>query len=82
MNGRRTNVPSFQVRVGEVIGAKDRKASQALIDRNVKESAQVEKPLWMELDAKKLEVSIINLPDGNEIQSVADLQMIIELYSK
>lgn len=82
VNGRRTNVPSYQVREGDVIAAKDRKASQALVDRNIKESSTVEKPLWIELDAKKLEASITRLPDGNEVQSVADLQMIIELYSK
>lgn len=82
VNGRRVNVPSYKIKKGEVITPKDRTSSKNLVAKNLQESNLRPAPEWMNVDVKKAEATVLRSPFGSEVQSVADLQMIVELYSR
>lgn len=82
VNDKKVNIVSYVVKSGDVITSRDTETSKNLIARNVKESNMREVPEWLNMEVKKLEATVLRLPLGTEVQSVADLRMIVELYSR
>lgn len=82
VNGRKVNIPSFTVREGEEITIKDSDRSKALIQRNLELSSRREVPQWLILTKEELKGMIARMPLREEMPSVADELMIVELYSK
>ena len=82
VNGRRVNIPSYQLREGDTITVKDAPRSQALIRRQMEENASRPTPEWVSVDKENLSGQTTRLPLREEIQSVADEQLVVELYSK
>jgi small subunit ribosomal protein S4 len=81
VNGRRTNIPSYTVREGDVITVKDASKSKALVQRGL-DSARSDVPQWLILEKDEMKGSIARLPLKEEIPVLADEHMIVELYSK
>ncbi len=83
VNGRRVDIPSFQVKVGDVIAINENKkesaffASQMPILKNKKDF-----PAWVQFDASKFEGKIVSVPSRDEIGIHVDPQMIVEYYSR
>lgn len=82
INGRRVNIPSYTVRENEEISIKDRDGSKALVQRNLELSSRREVPQWLILTKEELKGQIARMPLRDEMPSVADELMIVELYSK
>jgi small subunit ribosomal protein S4 len=82
INGRRVNIPSYTVRETEEISIKDRDGSKALVQRNLEVSSRREVPQWLILTKEELKGQIARMPLREEMPSVADELMIVELYSK
>lgn len=82
VNGKKVNIPSYSLRQGEVITPRDKSGSKNLVAKSLKENAMTEVPEWMNVDAKKMQADVLRTPVGTEVQPVADLQMIVELYSR
>ncbi len=82
VNDRRVNVPSFQVRAGDIISTKDNSRSQALVKRWLEESTHREIPEWVLVQADQLRGQVVRLPVAEEIPRVANEQLVVELYSK
>jgi small subunit ribosomal protein S4 len=82
INGRKVNVPSYTVREGEEISVKDSDRSKALIQQNLETSSRREVPQWLILTKEALKGQIARMPLREEMPSVADELMIVELYSK
>lgn len=82
VNGVKTNIPSFQVRVGQVITVRERSRSMDHF-KNVREvdSGRIV-PKWLDVDAENLQVTVAALPVRDDIDYVIEEQYIIELYSK
>ena len=80
VNGKCVNIPSYQVKVGDVISVKEKSASSALF-AGVKE-ARVIVPKWLEFDSSKLTGKVISLPARDDIDLTIAEHLIIELYSK
>ena len=82
VNGRRVNIPSYQVRPGDVIEV----AAGAKAHLRVKASAEAAEsrgiPEWLEVDAKALKGTFKSLPARADLPSTVNENMIIELYSK
>jgi small subunit ribosomal protein S4 len=82
VNGKRVNIPSYQVRAGDVIevavGAKEqlriKAAAEAAASRGI--------PEWMEVDSKGLKGTFKNLPARTDLPQTINESLIIELYSK
>jgi small subunit ribosomal protein S4 len=82
VNGRRVDVPSYQVRVGDVIRAKSRAASVDAIKAAMAESSR-EVPDFLSLSPGDLPEGIVSrLPDGSDVSIPIQTQLIVELCSR
>lgn len=82
INGRKVNIPSYTVTESDEISIKDRDSSKALIQRNLELSSKREVPQWLILTKEELKGNVARMPLRDEMPSVADELMIVELYSK
>jgi len=82
VNERRVNVPSFQVRVGDVVslGARAAKNGQVLASVEAVKGRGV--PKWLELDAPGMKGKVLSLPARDDVNFPIQEQLIVELYSK
>jgi small subunit ribosomal protein S4 len=82
VNGKRVNIPSYQVRPGDVIEV----AEKAKLHLRLKASAEAAEsrgvPEWLEVDAKALKGTFKSLPARADMPSSVNERLIIELYSK
>ncbi|MDE6356566.1 MAG: 30S ribosomal protein S4 [Clostridia bacterium] len=80
VNGKKVNVPSFIVRVGDVVTVKESKTSNKYFE--AVKATKVNTPKWLEFDPEKLQGKILALPVREDIDSQISEHMIVELYSK
>jgi len=83
VNGKKVNVPSYQVRVGEeiMLKAKMHQNTMVLEARNVAQSQNTVP--WLEIDRDNFKARVVALPKRENIQTpVFNEQLIVELYSK
>lgn len=91
VNGKKLNIPSYEVKVGDVISIKERLKESALYKTLVEEfqefakknaSAAITSVRWLEVDTKKLTITITALPENADFDKMIDVQRIVEFYSK
>ena len=80
VNCKTVNIPSYQVKVGDVISVKEKSAKSELFAA-VKD-AKVIVPKWLEFDSAKLTGKVVALPTREDIDLTIAEHLIIELYSK
>lgn len=80
VNGRVVNIPSYQVKVGDVIAVKDSKTDNAMFKEL--RGAKIVMPKWVEFDTESFKGKIVDLPKREDIDLNINEQLIIELYSK
>ena len=80
INGRRVNIPSYQVKPNDVIALKSSNGAQQVI-RDATELISVV-PAWLQADHDGLTAKILRLPERSEIDTPVQEQLIVELYSK
>jgi small subunit ribosomal protein S4 len=80
INGRRVNIPSYQVRPNDVIALKSGSGADQVI-RDATELISVV-PAWLQADHDGLTAKILRLPERSEIDTPVQEQLIVELYSK
>jgi small subunit ribosomal protein S4 len=82
VNGKCVNIPSYAVKVGDVIEIKEKfKSSQRYKDIAAVTGGRMV-PAWLEVDAENLKGSVKQLPTRDEIDVPVDEMQIVELYSK
>ena len=82
LNGKKANIPSIQLKVGDVVQLKEGSKDSAVIKAIVDNLGTKTPPAWLELDVNDLTGKVVNLPTKEEIDIPVDEQMIVELYSK
>jgi len=82
VNGRRVNIPSYKVRVGDSIAVTDKSKDLLVIKTSLISSEKVEVPGWLEVDIEKLSGKVLSLPERDQIDAPVREQLIVELYSK
>ncbi len=82
VNGRRVTIPSYLVRTGDVIEPKEPSKKLQAIKDNVAKAEHRGLPAWIEMDTSTLTGKVLHLPSREEIPSLVQEQLIIELYSK
>jgi small subunit ribosomal protein S4 len=82
VNGRKVNVPSFQLAVDDVITVKEKSRKNAMIVDNLEGAARRGVPSWLQLDAPNFQGTVKALPNREEITLPIQEQLIVELYSK
>ena len=82
VNGRKTNIPSYLVKPGDIITVRDisrgktyfKEVSQILDDKQV--------PAWLSLDSTNLAGKMVDLPSRDDIDVSINEQLIVEYYSR
>jgi small subunit ribosomal protein S4 len=80
VNGRRVNVPSYQVKPDDVIAVKATSKAQAIIRDATDLTSAV--PAWLQADHDGLTAKVLRHPEREEIDTPVQEQLIVELYSK
>jgi len=80
VNGKRVNIPSYQVKKGDVISVKENK-QQLEMFKELK-NTKVVLPKWLEFDATKLSGKILELPKRDDIDLNIEEHLIVEHYSR
>ena len=82
VNGRALNVPSAQIKPGDVITVREKSRAQLRIKDAVSLAEQAGFPSWVEVDSAKLTGTFKTLPDRGEIAQDINASLVIELYSR
>lgn len=82
VNGIVTNVPSCQLRPGDVVGVRGKSQGLQVIRDSVGSKSDVRKFGWLEFNTDKLEGVFLEYPERDAIPEKINEQLIVELYSK
>jgi small subunit ribosomal protein S4 len=80
VNGRRVDIPSYQVRPDDVISIRSESAASDVVRSATELTAVV--PPWLQADHDALTAKVLRLPERTEITAPVEEQLIVELYSK
>ena len=79
LNGEVCNIPSAQVKPGDVVAARERSKSLEIIQKS---AASATKYSWIEFDPKAVSGKFLNIPSREDIPETINEQLIVDLYSK
>jgi len=82
VNGRKTDIPSFQVREGDVVAVREKSRGATPIQRAAEAGNQRSIPAWLDVDFVNLRGRVLRLPTREEIDAPVQEHLIIELYSR
>ncbi|MCL4401707.1 MAG: 30S ribosomal protein S4 [Acidobacteria bacterium] len=83
VNGRKVNIPSFMVKVGDEVAVRETSKNNPTILGARDATAHAPAPSWMDVDREGLKARITGLPKRDElVQIPMNEQLIVELYSK
>ncbi|MBW1614597.1 MAG: 30S ribosomal protein S4 [Deltaproteobacteria bacterium] len=82
VNGRKVNIPSFQVRQGDVIAVKEKSRKIPVILEAKETFVRREMPSWLEIDGDNFRGTVKAFPNREELTMPINEQLIVELYSK
>jgi len=82
VNGRKVDIPSFQVRLSDIISVKDNSIKNVHVEGAWQTAAGRGRPAWISAGAADFSVSISALPKREDIDPSINEQLIVELYSK
>lgn len=82
VNKKIINIPSFQCRLNDIISVKNKSTSQNLILNNVKNNQRNDIPYNLKFDDSKLEATVLDYCDRNDIQLQLNELLVIEYYSR
>lgn len=82
LNGHKVNIPSIQLRVGDVIQLKEKSKDTPLFKEIIAGLGQKNPPAWLELDVNNLSARVVALPNREEIDTNIQEHLIVELYSR
>jgi small subunit ribosomal protein S4 len=80
VNGRRVNIPSYQMKPNDVISIKADSAATDTVRAATELTATV--PAWLQADHDALTAKVLRVPERSEISAPVQEQLIVELYSK
>jgi small subunit ribosomal protein S4 len=82
VNGRKVNIPSFQVSVGQEVSVRERSREMAGLQVAKEFNSHQTAPTWMNIDRENYKGSVTQIPKRGEINVPVNEQLIVELYSK
>ncbi len=82
VNGRRVNIPSFSVKVGDEIQVREKAKKFTVVEGARDFSSHQPAPAWLEVDRDNLKGRVLALPKREDINLPVNEQLIVELYSK
>lgn len=80
VNGKRVDLPSYQVKPGEVIELSDRMKKNVHVEEWLEQISAY--PPYLELDKEARKATFTRLPEEGEIQVPVDVQLVVEYYNR
>ena len=82
VNGRRANIPSQQLRLGDMLAIRPQSRDKKIFEDLTARLKKYEAPTWLGLDSEKIEAKVVAYPTPEDAQVKADLSLVIEFYSR
>jgi small subunit ribosomal protein S4 len=82
VNNNKVNIPSYQVKVGDVIQVREKSKQLDIIHNAMKRVKDASMYTWVSLDKAAMTGSFLRVPEREEIPMLANEQLVVELYSK
>ena len=82
VNGKSVNIPSYMVKVGDVIAVREKSAKQNRVIEALQLAQQVGMPTWVEVNADKASGVFKGIPDRDQFAADVNESLIVELYSR
>ncbi|HKQ37436.1 MAG TPA: 30S ribosomal protein S4 [Verrucomicrobiae bacterium] len=82
VNGRKVTIPSFALKVGDVVEVRDANISRQLASKSLEMSTNRVVPDWMSLNKDGLRGTVMRVPTRAEIAPIANEQAVVEFYSR
>jgi small subunit ribosomal protein S4 len=82
VNGRKVDIPSFQVSAGDSIEVKESTSSRQLATRSIEDTRIRTVPLWLTRNEDNLTATVNREPTAGDIDSGVNIQLIVEFYSR
>ena len=82
VNGQAVNIPSYKVKVGDVIAVRDKSKKQNRVVEALQLAQQVGMPAWVDVSIDKAEGTFKTVPDRDEFAADVNESLIVELYSR
>ena len=82
VNGKKVNIPSYQVKPGMVIELKESSRKIERFKENVEANSSIAVPRWLEFDPNTLVGKVVAAPTREDIEFPVEEHLIVELYSK
>lgn len=80
VNGKKVNIPSYQVKVGDIVAVKENSQEHPAIKAAV--ASTLSRPAFVEFDDKKLQGKLVRLPDRSELNQDINETLIVEFYNR
>lgn len=80
VNGEKVNIPSYQLKPGDVVGVREKSKSLEAIENSLANSSNVYE--WISWNSEKKEGTFVSVPERIQIPENINEQFIVELYSK
>ena len=82
VNGRKVNVPSYGLKVNDVVSIKNSNVSRQLATKNLEMAASRAVPDWLSLNKEEFKGTVVRIPTRDEIQPIANEQAVVQFYSR
>jgi len=82
VNGRKVDIPSYVVRVNDVVEVKESTVSRQLATRHMELSTSRAVPEWFSINREGFKGTLMRIPTRKEIQPIANEQTVVEFYSR
>ncbi|MBP9762943.1 30S ribosomal protein S4 [Patescibacteria group bacterium] len=82
VNGKKVNIPSYRVRVGDTISLRENKRQKALWKGIEEGLAKRETPSWVSVRSAEYAAQVTSVPAGQDLQQPFDVKLIVEFYSR
>jgi small subunit ribosomal protein S4 len=82
VNGKKVNIPSFEVKVGDSVEVRERSRTMQLIQDSMDAVVRRGVPQWLDLEKENLKGMVKNLPVREDLTMPMQEQLVVELYSK
>jgi small subunit ribosomal protein S4 len=82
VNGKRVNIPSYQVKAGDVVSVAEASKAQLRIKAALAAAEQRGFPEWLEVDVKAFTGTFKSKPQRDDLPSTINESLVVELYSK
>ena len=82
VNGRKVNIPSYALKVNDVVEVKDSNVSRQMATHSLEISTSRPVPEWVSLNKTAFKGTVMRVPGRAEIQPIANEQAVVEFYSR